>query len=218
MQQQEFTYLLQHPESVSDRQTEQLKQVLEDYPYFQSARAIYLKGLKNKESFKYNTALKATAAYTTDRSVLFDYITSETFNQNEISETIKHNSEYLKSIVVNDVDDISIEKSVTIDDALNKHIKDTERILDPYLFQHKADEAEAEACEKRGAFAQIMQEGADQQALGDHDRDAIDAKRIASHLWAPAELGLGEIGPDHRIGGDGELKQEGRKEQGRKAR
>ena len=35
------------------------------------------KGLKNKESFKYNQELKTTAAYTTDRSILFDFITSE---------------------------------------------------------------------------------------------------------------------------------------------
>jgi hypothetical protein len=38
-----------------------------------------LKGLYNQSSFQYNYALKVTAAYTTDRSVLFDFITSDTF-------------------------------------------------------------------------------------------------------------------------------------------
>ena len=38
-----------------------------------------LKGLYNQDSFRYNFELKITAAYTTDRSVLFDYITSNTF-------------------------------------------------------------------------------------------------------------------------------------------
>lgn len=33
----------------------------------------------NQDSFRYNTELKKTAAYTTDRSVLFDFITSEQF-------------------------------------------------------------------------------------------------------------------------------------------
>ncbi|WP_411767844.1 hypothetical protein [Winogradskyella sp. A3E31] len=147
MQLQELTYLLQYPETISDAQTEFIKKAVEDYPYFQPARAIYLKGLKNKESYKYNNALKVTAAYTADRSILFDYITSEEFNQNAISETIKQNSEYLKSIVVNDVNDISINKSVTIDDALNKHIKDTERVLDPRLFEEKQSDTAKESVE-----------------------------------------------------------------------
>ena len=56
-----------------------MNHVLEDFPYFQSARALRLKGLYNQNSFKYNYALKVTAAHTTDRTVLFDFITSDTF-------------------------------------------------------------------------------------------------------------------------------------------
>jgi len=68
---------------------------------------------------------------------LFDYITSKVFNQNEISDYIKQNSEYIKSIEVSEVDDISVNKSVTIDDALKEHIKATEGVLDPNLFKEK---------------------------------------------------------------------------------
>ncbi|MGM5469682.1 hypothetical protein ACS386_05345 [Flavobacteriaceae bacterium LMO-SS05] len=131
----DFTSLLQHPQDLSVDQTSAIRSIISKYPYFQPARALYLKGLKNKESFRYNDELKATAAYTTDRSILFDFITSEIFNQNEISQTIKQNSESLKNIVVNDVDDISVNKSVAIDEALKQHIKDTEGVLDPYLFE-----------------------------------------------------------------------------------
>lgn len=52
---------------------------MEEFPYFQSARALYLKGLYNQNSFKYNSELKVTAAHTTDRSVLFEFITSQNF-------------------------------------------------------------------------------------------------------------------------------------------
>lgn len=52
---------------------------MEEFPYFQSARALHLKGLYNQNSFKYNSELKVTAAHTTDRSVLFEFITSENF-------------------------------------------------------------------------------------------------------------------------------------------
>jgi hypothetical protein len=137
MQLQELTYLLQHPEAVTASQVDALSTQIKDYPYFQPLRALYLKGLKQKESYKYNNALKITAAHTADRSVLFDYITSEVFHQNEISEQIKQNSEHIKSIEVNAIDDISIDKSVTIDDALKEHIKATEGVLDPNLFKAK---------------------------------------------------------------------------------
>ncbi|GAA4240796.1 hypothetical protein [Winogradskyella damuponensis] len=137
MQLQELTYLLQHPEAITASQTEVLASAIKQYPYFQPLKALYLKGLKQKESYKYNNALKVTAAHTTDRSVLFDYITSEVFNQNEISEHIKQNIEHLKSIEVNEIDDISVNKSVTIDDALKEHIKATEGVLDPGLFEAK---------------------------------------------------------------------------------
>ena len=114
MQLKDFTYLLQHPQDITAEQTSAMTSIIANYPYFQPARALYLKGLKNKESFKYNQELKTTAAYTTDRSILFDFITSEAFNQNEISQQIKQNSEHLKNITVNDIDDISVHKSVTV--------------------------------------------------------------------------------------------------------
>lgn len=137
----DFTYLLQHPQRINLQQTNEVKDIVDEFPYFQSARAVYLKGLKNKDSFKYNQELKITAAYTTDRSILFDFITSKEFLQNEISQHIKQNSEHLKEIEVKGIEDISINKSVIIDDALRQHIKNTEPILDPTLFEAKTEES-----------------------------------------------------------------------------
>ncbi|WP_298902419.1 hypothetical protein [uncultured Psychroserpens sp.] len=137
MNTKDFTYILQNPQHITNEQTDALLTLSNAHPYFQAARALYLKGLKNKESYKYNQELKTTAAYTTDRSILFDYITSQAFNQNEISQIIKQNSEHLKGIKVNEIDDISVDKSVTIDDALKEHIKNTEGVLDPNLFEQK---------------------------------------------------------------------------------
>ncbi|QDO92776.1 hypothetical protein FNB79_01890 [Formosa sediminum] len=101
----DFSHILQHPEALIPEQTGLLKSIIEEFPYFQPARALYLKGLKVNESFKYNQELKVTAAYTTDRSILFDFITSEAFVQNEISQFIKQNTLHLKNI---DVDAINI--------------------------------------------------------------------------------------------------------------
>ena len=134
----EFSKIIQNPYSISPENTEALSEIISKYPYLQSARAVYLKGLKNKQSVKYNTELKTTAAYTTDRSILFDFITADAFIQNEISEIIKQNIENVRDIDVK-VEDISINKSVQIDDALKEQIKETENILDPELFQPKVE-------------------------------------------------------------------------------
>ncbi|WP_242118296.1 hypothetical protein [Aestuariivivens sediminicola] len=136
MNKSDFTYLLQHPQSITFHQTEELKSLIDAIPYMQSARAVYLKGLKNQSSLIYNQELKKTAAYTTDRSILFDYITSETFIQNEISHFIKQNSEHLKEIEVT-AEDLSVSKSVAIDELLKKQIQETQGVLDPSLFEPK---------------------------------------------------------------------------------
>ncbi|HEY5689676.1 MAG TPA: hypothetical protein VIS27_15335 [Yeosuana sp.] len=136
MNNKNFTYLLQNPEAITPAQTEGVKTIINQFPYFQSARALYLKGLKNQESFHYNQELKTAAAYTTDRSILFDFITSEVFNQNEISQFIKINSEHVLDIDVT-VEDISINKKVVIDETTPADIKSNLDILNPSLFQPK---------------------------------------------------------------------------------
>lgn len=137
MEKQQFLYLLQHPQHITAEETNAINSIIIEYPYFQPARALFLKGLKNKDSLKYNQELKLTAAYTTDRSILFDYITSEVFKQNEISQRIKQNFECLKDISVIDIDDISVNKSVQIDEALKEQLKSADRVLDPDLFEKR---------------------------------------------------------------------------------
>ena len=85
-----FTNIISHPEILKDFQVAELKNIIKKYPYFQSARALYLKGLKNNDSYRYNNELKITAAFTTDRSVLFDFITSIHFEKkSDIHKQIK---------------------------------------------------------------------------------------------------------------------------------
>ena len=58
MNNNDFTYILQNPQAITDQQTQALTSIIDEFPYFQPARAVYLKGLKDQESFKYNGELK----------------------------------------------------------------------------------------------------------------------------------------------------------------
>ena len=144
---QDFTYLLQNPDKVVNPiQTKQLEDVLEEYPYFQTARALHLKGLRNLNSFKYNNALKKTAAYTTDRDVLFDFITSKDFLQNTIADTISGKTPRSNKVEKAQEEKISDteEPVVMIDDSqdrpLPQDLSDADHILDPQLFISKDPE------------------------------------------------------------------------------
>ena len=120
MKTSDFTYLLHHPSALNKDQVSNVSAIIEEFPYFQSARAIYLKGLKDLGSFKYNQELKTTAAYTTDRSVLFDFITSEVFLQNDISTHIKQNFDQIKTIKVEEFQDISTHISSVVEASESK--------------------------------------------------------------------------------------------------
>ena len=73
--------------------------MLSEFPFLQSARAIHLKGLYNLDSFRYNIELKKTAAYTTDRSVLFDFITTEQFQSIEL-DSFEENEKLVDEMLV----------------------------------------------------------------------------------------------------------------------
>ena len=139
----DFTYILQNPVHINAAQTEAIAAIAKQFPYFQAARVVHLKGLKNQDSFQYNQHLKTTAAYTTDRSILFDFITSKTFDQHEISSTIKetHNN-------VNDIDvtaeEVVVNEHLLMEEAIKTKIQEADAILDPDLFQPKKIEVEPE--------------------------------------------------------------------------
>ena len=75
-----YVNLISNSDSSRKDVSEELKTIIKKYPFFHSARALYLKNLKNKQSFRYNKELKLTAAHTMNRTVLFEFITSELSN------------------------------------------------------------------------------------------------------------------------------------------
>ena len=158
----DFTFLLQNPDKVLEPvQTNQLEDILKEYPYFQAARALHLKGLKNLNSFKYNNALKVTAAYTTDRDILFDYITSEVFLQNSIADTISGKTLPLadKEILSEEVEPNPDTDTHLIDDSedhpLPQTAKDADKILDPSLFESKDPAVDKDIAAKKKAEAEL---------------------------------------------------------------
>ncbi len=134
-----YTYLLANPQNISQEHQRELSDVIEKHPYFQSARALQLKGLKNSNSYLYNDSLKLTAAYTTDRNILFEFITSDHFIQNEISEVIQqHDDSVIEMEVISE--NLSEKVSLEIDNQIKAELKKAEAILNPDLFHRKEEQ------------------------------------------------------------------------------
>ncbi|MFN3137665.1 MAG: hypothetical protein ACE37L_08255 [Allomuricauda sp.] len=142
----DFIHILQNANTIlSPSQTRELEDIIEEYPYFQAARALHLKGLKNLDSYKYNNALKVTAAHTADRDVLFDYITSKEFIQNNIADTIAGRGAKLEdqeavSEEIQPNPNAASMLTETEEAALPQNLGDAEQILNPELFESRKPE------------------------------------------------------------------------------
>ena len=132
----ELTYLLKHPESLKKNQIHDLEKIVNTFPYYQAARALFLKGLKEQESFRYNLELKKTAAHTTDREVLFEFITSAIFNKpNKIED--KPTKE---NITVYEAEEVKVLERIPLDEAVTMKMEEAEDVLDPSLFELAKEE------------------------------------------------------------------------------
>ncbi len=82
MNKKNFIKIIQEPNNLSEEEVSFLDEINREFPYFQTSRAIFLKSLSENEDIKFKKFLRSTAAYTRDRSVLFEFV-KKSQNQNE---------------------------------------------------------------------------------------------------------------------------------------
>lgn len=143
-----FNHLLKNPSQLKLSELALLSEVIEKYSYFQAPRAVRLKSLKDQESYLYNSKLKETAAYTVDRGILFEFITSKIFTTTEL--TLEPSTEIITPEVVTET---IIEKKEILDtfpeittkkiiektsaEAITMTNEEANQIIDPFLFEEK---------------------------------------------------------------------------------
>jgi hypothetical protein len=62
---------LNDPLVLNERTLGELKEILEEYPYFQSVHLLYAKNLQKENNFRFESQLKTCAVYATDRAILY---------------------------------------------------------------------------------------------------------------------------------------------------
>lgn len=162
------TYIsyLNRPIQFEEGDIEQLKEICQKYPYFQSARALHLKGLHQQRSFLYNKELKRTAAFTTDRDMLFEFIISEDF--------INYRPIDIENIDVYGEDVFQVKKH---EPTLNETIEKT--VLETLVYIENSDK-ETELIHKIDAIAQKKVEA--KQEIAALESEDVLSKEIAEKI------------------------------------
>lgn len=70
MNRSELLEYIKHPERLNEKSLEDLRRLVQEYPYFQTAVLLYLRNLKNTGDLSYTSELKRTALLVADRTRL----------------------------------------------------------------------------------------------------------------------------------------------------
>ena len=144
----EMISLLEKSTPYDEKSLEELKTVLEEYPYFQLAHLLYTLNLRELKDSRFRTELRQAAVYLPDRKQLFFQLESEFFSpdrvrqsRNEPDETssfelIDSFLQEKKSGEIEDIPSIKVEK--TIVDEKKRMVASTDYLS--YLLSGESDE------------------------------------------------------------------------------
>lgn len=76
MKREQFTDFLRSPEMLDQMSVTDLQDLLREFPYFHTAHLLLLKNLHNIESIRFDSQLKYSSAFVTNRRVLFNLLHS----------------------------------------------------------------------------------------------------------------------------------------------
>ncbi|MBO7124533.1 MAG: hypothetical protein J6V74_01670 [Bacteroidales bacterium] len=100
MNKKQLKQYLDNPELLSASDIKKLADLVDDYPYFQTARMLYAKGLQNTESDKFDTVIELTATYAVDRKKLFAFIpipdTTVTTTAEQVEEVVEETEQVVE--------------------------------------------------------------------------------------------------------------------------
>lgn len=83
MNKQRFIEVLKNPALLNEKTLDPIKEILEEYPFFQAGRMLLIKNLHQLDHIRYNNELKFAAAHVSDRARLFELIHDTVFAEKE---------------------------------------------------------------------------------------------------------------------------------------
>jgi tetratricopeptide (TPR) repeat protein len=77
MTREQMLHYMENPDQLNEKNLVELKEILDEYPYFQSAHLLYIRNLANEKNFRFANQLKVSAVHATDRTVLYHLLNTQ---------------------------------------------------------------------------------------------------------------------------------------------
>ena len=121
-------YYIEHPEKLDESTLQVLKEIIDDYPLFAAARILYLRNLKNINSYKFDRELEKHALFVPDRAALYRFLNQDRQSPVEPFELLRFeiSSDYLASEKI----DLDFPPA---DDRSGKQYNPHQEIIDRFL-------------------------------------------------------------------------------------
>lgn len=115
-----YTYI-NNPALLNNNSVTELSEIIERYPYFQTARLLYLKNLQLLNDYRFNDELKIVSAYAVNREVLYKLVSEKIEKQ-----SVKENNNNFKNIGLIEKPEIVNFESQLIETEVVSEIKNIE--------------------------------------------------------------------------------------------
>ena len=90
---------LDDPLALNEKTSGELREILDEFPYFQSAHLLYVRNLQNESNFRFSGQLKICSVYVSDRTILYRFLNPEPIrsqvfdDQREINTVSQHDDQ-----------------------------------------------------------------------------------------------------------------------------
>ncbi|WP_333850761.1 hypothetical protein [Epilithonimonas sp.] len=171
--------LIKNPKIMTESDLQILQSESEKMPYAQSVRALYLYGINLYKQENYKENLSKTAAYTTDKKILYHFINSEKISQKETTTTSIITEEKTES------QSISTEEAKPAESEIVTEIENTET----HSVLNKFDVEKIIETENAQNSEYVVVDGEKNRLLYDGEENFLDEKSSEVDLEASKESG-----------------------------
>ncbi|MBV6880876.1 tetratricopeptide repeat protein [Epilithonimonas ginsengisoli] len=174
--------LIKNPKIITESDLSILESESEKMPYAQSIRALYLYGINLYQSKNYKENLSKTAAYTTDKKILFQFINSQKTVQKEETPTHQAQGQIIENQVPNE--------KTTAEDIIEKTDVSPQEVEDVSVVLNKFDIDRIIKSENQDNSEFIVVEGEKNRLLYEGEENFLEEKSQEIDIEATKESGI----------------------------
>jgi len=174
--------LIKNPKIITESDLSILESESEKMPYAQSIRALYLYGINLYQSENYKENLSKTAAYTTDKKILFQFINSQKTVQKEETPTHQTQEQIIENQVPNE--------KTTAEDIIEKTDVSPQEVEDVSVVLNKFDIDRIIKSENQDNSEFIVVEGEKNRLLYEGEENFLEEKSKEIDIEATKESGI----------------------------